>query len=116
MSRLSDQEGYLLIDHRESPGITPEEAFAAGSDVQPVGKGIKFESATYNCSHCTSTIIKNPLRNRERGYCPKCNAMICDLCEEHRVKTGICRPFKQIVDEFVDAAAKGKEYVPSIRE
>lgn len=100
-------EGYLLIDHRESPGITPEQAAAAGHGTIAVPAGKKLECATYNCSHCTRLVIMNPQRTRSRGYCPKCNRNVCDQCEANRVASGgACKPFSQLVDEFVDKAAK----------
>jgi hypothetical protein len=100
-------EGYLEIDHRESPGITPELAAKVGHGTVPVGPGQIFKAATYNCSHCEALVVINPDRTRVRGYCPKCDRYVCDLCEAERVRTGMCRPFKQVIDEFIDNAAKG---------
>src|SRR5215469_760102 len=93
-------EGYIEIDHRESPGITPEQAAATGFVCLPVGKGMRYQSAMNACSHCQRRVVLNPNRTRERGYCPKCDKYLCDLCEAARVKTGVCRPFVQIVDEW----------------
>lgn len=104
-------EGYLRIDHRDSPGLTPEEASAVGrSGIAPfVAAGKMFEGATYTCSHCTRTVVINPDRVRPRAYCPKCDHHICDWCEGQRVASGgACKPFTQIIDEVVDATAKGK--------
>ncbi len=103
-----DWEGYLMIDHRESPGITPEQAAAGPPGTIPVGKGMLFQAPTVNCSHCTRLIVLNPARIRDRAYCPKCDYYICDACEAVRVQTGVCKPFKQVIAEFVDAAAKGQ--------
>lgn len=107
-----EMEGYVMIDHRDSPGFTPEEAARVGYAGLPVGKGMLFQSPTITCSHCQAVVIINPDRSRNRGYCPKCDAYICDQCEAERVLTGVCRPFKQIIDEFVDAADNGKRYDP----
>src|SRR6266516_1750203 len=107
--RKEDLEGYLMIDHRESPGLTLEQSRAAGGPALPVGKGSFFQSATYNCSHCSALIVKNPLRTRERGYCPKCDRYVCDWCEAERVRSGgACRPFSKVIDEFLETAAKQK--------
>lgn len=107
MHSRRELEGYLLIDHRDSPGITPEQAAHAGNGTISVPAGKKLECATYNCSHCTRLVIMRPDRTRARGYCPKCDRVICDGCEVIRVASGgACKPFKQIVDEFVDKAAK----------
>lgn len=74
-------EGYLLIDDRAS------------------GQGM-FESATNTCSHCQRIIVLNPLRTRERGYCPGCDSYICDTCEAARVAGGYtCMPMAQVFDE-----------------
>lgn len=100
---------YLMIDHRQSPGISPEEAAHIPGAI-PVGRGRMFESDTVNCSHCTRLIVLNPLRTRDRAYCPNCDRYICDECEAVRVATGVCRPFKKVIDDFVDAAAKGKPW------
>ena len=91
------KEGYLMIDHRASPGL----------DHPLLGPGSFVERATRNCSHCERLVVVNPDRTRVRGYCPKCDAYVCDACEAERVRTGICRPFKQVVDEFIDQAARG---------
>jgi|SRR5882672_267683 len=105
-----DLEGYLEIDHRESPGFTSEEANAAGLRrvATDVGKGTRAQIPVVNCSHCQMHIIMNPLRTRDRAYCPKCDRYICDRCEMVRVASGgLCKPFTQVVDEFMEAAAKG---------
>lgn len=100
-------ENYLEIDHRESPGFTPKEAMAAGLPGLPLGRGMHFKSATIHCSHCTAEVILNPDRSRSRGYCPKCDKYLCDFCEAERVATGVCRPFQQVIDEFMEQVAKG---------
>jgi hypothetical protein len=104
-------EGYLLIDHRAGEGITPEMAAEAQTKtvqpVIPVPRGMKFETATINCSHCQALVVLNPKRDRSRGYCPKCDHYVCDLCEAERVRTGACRPFKQVMDEYLEQAVKG---------
>lgn len=105
-------EGYLLIDHSDSPGFTPEEAQAGGwGKTMPVGSK-KFEFATYTCSHCQRMVVRNPGRERERGYCPKCDRIVCDECEAARVQTGICKPFSQVVDEYIENLAKGRILIP----
>jgi hypothetical protein len=100
-------EGTLIIDHRQGEGISPEQAARAGHGTMPVARGRLFESPTINCSHCEALVVLNPDRSRSRGYCPKCDRYVCDRCEAERVRTGVCRPFKQVIDRFMDAAAKG---------
>lgn len=108
MHSMRELEGYVRIDHRDSPGITPEQAARAGRGTIPVGKGRVFEAPTFNCSHCSIPVIMNPLRTRERGYCPKCSRNVCDRCEAIRVASGFeCIPMKKRVDLFLEKAAKG---------
>ncbi len=71
------QEGYFVIDHRDSPGFTPAEAKAFG---RTAGSTL-FEAATMWCPHCTTPVIKNPDRTRARAHCYKCDHFICDGCE-----------------------------------
>ena len=80
-------EGYLQVDHR-----------ACG--------GAMVESATITCSHCQRIVVLNPDRSRSRGFCPKCDHYICDTCEEDRVLTGICKPFKEVIDETLERAVR----------
>ena len=37
------------------------------------------EWALYTCPHCNRVIQKNPRRVRPRGYCAKCDHVVCDL-------------------------------------
>jgi hypothetical protein len=92
-------EGYLLIDHKSSPGTTQ------------VPEGRIFESATTTCNHCQKVIVLNPNRTRPRHYCPGCDKYICDECEFKRTVQGIpCMPFDKLADEILNAAAKGQQY------
>lgn len=102
MPSKRQQEGYLLIDHRYSPGL-PDTDF----DQRIYGPGRTFEAATKQCSHCQRAIVVNPFRQRERAYCPKCDHYICDNCETTRHLTGgECRPFRQIAEEAADNASR----------
>lgn len=107
MSSLSRHEGYLLIDHRGSPGLSEADLAAVGLPFQ-AGRGV-FEAATITCSHCQALVVRNPLRQRERAYCPRCDHYICDACGRARAAAGgACRSFKQLVEEVQEAAAQGK--------
>lgn len=103
---MPQREGYLLIDHRGSPGLTPEQAAAQVRSFRgaPIGEGQYLEVPTLTCRHCATVSVKNPLRTRERCHCSKCNHYICDGCGAAFQATGICRPFTQVVEE----AATGK--------
>jgi hypothetical protein len=109
MSSLRSHEGYFLLDHRDSPGLSDAEIVDAGL---PVGAGRRqFEAPTYTCSHCQFVVVMNPKRNRERAYCKGCDHYICDACGAERARTGLCRTFKQLIDETINAAlAAPKEF------
>lgn len=99
-------EGYVRIDHRESPGFSDNEILASGMPF--ARKNTLFEGATLSCGHCRAIVIKNPGRDRERAHCHGCDHYICDNCEAERVlKNKPCKPFKQVFDEFIDKASKG---------
>lgn len=78
-SWLRGKEGYLQIDHRESPGVTADQV-APRPDVPIVGRGINFESATVRCTQCHRIGILNPDRGRTQNYCAKCHGFHCDGC------------------------------------
>ena len=85
-SKLANQ-GEMLIDHTNSPGITQEwveanrhHLIAAGANPVIVAGGKKFESGIKNCTHCGADVIMNPQRQRERQWCWVCDAYICDGC------------------------------------
>jgi hypothetical protein len=104
MNSKRRHEGYLLVDHRFSPGIAPELAAAVGMPAN-AGTGL-FEAPTYTCSHCQRVVVLNPNRLRPREYCAKCNHYICDGCAKLKAVTGECRTFKQIIEETQEAASR----------
>ena len=99
-------EGLLVIDHRESPGITPEQARGFGP---AVGKGEFLETPTYNCVHCQRVVVMNPLRTRARVCCQKCDDYVCDECEAARVLNPdiLHRSFTQVMEDAQNAGALG---------
>ena len=116
MSRVFSQrsfEGYLEIDNRESPGISRAEAaaFRGSRPVVPQEAGKLTQLVTKKCQHCPRIVVLNPDRVRQRGYCPKCDGFVCDDCETNRVLTGKCTPWKKVIDDWHDAAAKGKPFI-----
>lgn len=102
MSSKRRQEGYLLIDHRNAPGVPRNPAFEAKGFVATAPAGQVFESATVTCSHCQVIVVLNPNRQRPRGYCAKCDHYVCDapLCNTD------CRPFKALADHMQTAAIR----------
>jgi hypothetical protein len=97
-------EGYLLIDHRASPGITEADLAtvpeARRAEFQ-AATGI-FEAPTVRCCHCGVIVIINPDRKRPRHHCPKCDHYVCDTAS--CVLT--CTPFVQKVDDTMEQAAR----------
>lgn len=76
----TSHDGYLVVDHRASPGIPEANALRMGLDPKAVGEGKVFEASTLGCPHCGAHVVLNPLRTRERGHCMKCSRYICDGC------------------------------------
>lgn len=102
------QEGYLMIDHRASPGISEEVARLSGFDPAQCGEGKLFETATLTCMHCKIAVVKNPLRVRERPFCMKCNHYICDVCQSKTTQPDyVHAPFEKVIEDVVRAAALG---------
>jgi hypothetical protein len=83
-------EGYLLIDHRASPG-TPS-----------VPEGQVFESALHVCHHCQRNVILNPDRSVPLGRCPKCARYICRACEATYHATNACFTVQELIDACGD--------------
>jgi hypothetical protein len=111
MTSKRSQEGYLLIDNRGGPGFSDQIGQAA--NLPPgAGRG-QFEAPTYTCSHCQTVVVLNPMRNRERAYCPKCDHYICDTCGTIRaLNGGQCKTFRQVIEEVQEAADVG--HTPAI--
>jgi hypothetical protein len=83
-------EGYLQVDHSCGPGISQDTIFNSGLKMPlEIAKFRNYESATNTCSHCCAVVILNPARDRPRGYCPKCDAYVCDnpICNKE------CSPY-----------------------
>jgi hypothetical protein len=56
--------------------------------------GQRMEVHTMTCCHCDRVVILNPERTRERGYCQKCDAYVCDSggCRAE------CNPFQESIE------------------
>jgi hypothetical protein len=97
-------EGYIMIDHRASPGLTDEQATRAGLPVG-AGRGL-FESATMHCAHCGTVVIINPWRAKSRASCNSCNAYICDRCGAEAKQPGYQHySYAQMIDEVYNRGA-----------
>ncbi len=103
------REGYLLIDHSASPGLTEQEAVAFNWKPSEVGAGRRLEQAIIVCVHCRKMTIKNPLRVRERATCAKCgHGYLCDGCWlESRLPDYDHLPFEKKADVMQEYALRG---------
>ena len=107
MRTKRSQEAYLLIDHRNSPGISQEFIHANHLDAPAVGAGQVFESAMAVCGHCGADVVLNPNRTRERGWCWSCDKYLCDGCTTLRTVSGVpCKPMAQQLDEIYTRLTK----------
>src|ERR1700691_5120189 len=88
-------EGYLMIDHRESPGLNHPQ----------LGPGSFVERATRNCGQCERLVVLNPKRTRDRASCPKCG-YLCDDCGTSHKLTGRFYPMVRRIDDFMNKAVK----------
>lgn len=111
MSSLTRHEGYLMVDHSASPGLTRDEARACGyHDLSHCGEGKVFEAATVTCAHCKMPYIKNPERIRPREYCKPCDHYICDFCHIERSCADYSHlPFEQKAEIILNAAEHGEQ-------
>lgn len=74
-NRVKGGRGTLLSDQRASGGRMEE-------------------IPTMTCAHCDNVVILHPQRTRERGFCAKCNAYICDSPPCHIS----CTPYMAIME------------------
>ncbi len=124
------REAYLMIDHRNSPGISPEflrannldarerlipgvahakdHLRANNLDAPAVGAGVTFESAVAVCHSCGGDVILNPDRSRPRAWCMKHDAYLCDPCEALRSSGQDCVPYEQKLTELWDGISNGR--------
>lgn len=104
MSSKRRHEGYLMIDHRNSPGMSDADLVATG---MPLGAGRGLhECAVYTCNHCEMGVMKNPTRTRGREWCKTCDHYICDRCYGVLKATGVCKPFRNLAEEVQEMATR----------
>jgi hypothetical protein len=65
-----------------------------------IPKTFLFETGTYQCAHCSVTVLKNLERGvenggRERAWCALCDRYICDPCGYARSQGQPCVPKEQ---------------------
>ena len=106
---MKQREGYLMVDHRASPGLPEEVARVSGYDPRHAGEGKVFEAASLTCSHCKCAVVKNPLRQRERHTCAKCGYhYICDGCALEASKPDYSHlPYEKLKDDTLEMGMRG---------
>ena len=109
---MPKQMGYLMVDHRASPGLPEEIALWAGYDPKKVSEGQLYEVDTLCCSHCNACVVPNIQRTRPRARCMECNNIeghyICDPCDFKRSQPGyVHTPYKKLIDQTLNLAAMG---------
>lgn len=105
MPSMDRHNGEVTIDHRASPGYTPEQARVSGYVGLAVGEGQVTSLPTLGCPHCGGVQLMNPHRTRPREYCKICDKRICDFCHAFR-----CEPdyVHRTVQDIIEAIKSGK--------
>lgn len=102
----ADHENYLFID--AGAGIPEQLLVSVGLDPH-LARGC-HELKTITCNHCSTQLIVNPWRTRERAWCKSCDHYICDGCKVDQIaKGGACKPFKAVANEVAEAVDRGKD-------
>src|SRR6266550_2700381 len=109
---MTKQMGYLLVDHRASPGLPEEIARWAGYDPKLCREGKVYEVDTLSCSHCPARVVPNFMRTRPRAKCFECDNReghyICDSCDFLSKQPGyVHTPFKKVIDETLNRVVMG---------
>ena len=114
------REGYMMVDHRASPGLTEAQARACGYDPRHAAEGRLLEEAILACCHCSQKFLKNLERTRPRERCVKCSGdYVCDVCALEMRKPGyVHRPFVKLIDDLQEQAFRaetnGNLYLPHL--
>lgn len=55
------------------------------------------ENDTFTCKHCGAIVFVKPAADPVTygGWCGRCNALICQACEEKKVKALTCTPLEK---------------------
>ena len=94
------------MDNRVNSGV-PDEIVVSQGLPAGAGQGI-YEEACYTCSHCQRVVVKNRERTRPRGFCKKCNHILCDGCDaEYHASGHRCMPVVAFQNELRDAIERG---------
>ena len=83
--------GLMVVDHRNSPGISEEQMRALGLHHPGFAAGSFLEVPTKKCTDCQRIVLMNPKRIRERATCKTCGGYICDECAAKQYLGEPCR-------------------------
>jgi hypothetical protein len=72
----------------------------------PPGVQRYFEAETYTCTHCSTVVVMNPARQRERYKCKGCNHHICDPCAGDMSQGAQCKTMDQKFEEAMEQAVR----------
>lgn len=107
MKTQRGKAGWLMLDHRESPGLSEAEIRRKGMGLKEgAGRGL-HETNVLHCAHCTKGMVVHPLFMIDLPFCALCDAHICDQCKTAQVVSGRHLPFSKVADLFQEAALKG---------
>lgn len=117
-------EGYLLIDHQASPGLTPEDFRKAGItehslhklglSMAEFGEGKRLERATARCCHCGKQVFLNSERVQPRSFCRTCPPGLDYVCDDPKCHFD-CAPYRKMLDRLrndLEKAAKIERETP----
>lgn len=120
-------EGYLLIDHQASPGLTPEDFKKVGItehglkklglDMKEFGPGKRLERATKRCCHCGNQVFLNPEREKPRNFCRTCPPGLDYVCDRKECHFD-CAPYRKKLDkirEDLERAARIERDTPAVK-
>ena len=81
-------------------------------EINYMGEGGTRNVPAYSCGHCTTTVILNPERARERVTCKQCGRW---LCEQNQLCLTDCTPIYDLAkDKTWMEDNKWTKLVPSI--
>lgn len=100
-------EGYLMIDHRGSPGVDAEFIRRSGRTALAVGEGQMAEAAIFQCCACQRLIVKTSARADSRNFCRQCDSFMCDACAIASHQSGRHIPFTQVLERLFETAIRG---------
>ena len=89
--------------------------------ISPEGRILpSVEYPTLTCAHCMSVVVLNTLRQRQRGFCRRCYAYVCDSvgcnaeCHPIMADLDLAQKYPELGEPFL-LRGKNGEYLADIR-